>query len=199
MLIRGRAHRRAAAASALVLAVCAGLVGCGGGDDDSNTEPDPSSGLVGGVTAPGTALRLGEAATVALAHGGRRSNVEITVEKVQHGAVKDLREFDLNAAARKSGVYYVRASVRNLGNGSAGGAFVTLYGRVSDTLVVQPVIFGSTFGKCDYKPLPKPFGPGKRADVCLVMLAPSNGTISAVEWRFAGQRADDPPISWELS
>jgi hypothetical protein len=172
------------------------VVGCGG--DDSAPEPEPSLGLVGGVTAPGTTLDLGESAAVTVAHGRRHSTLEITVEKVQTGSVKDLADFDLKGAARRSGVYYVRASVRNVGHGDVGGAFVTLYARVSDTLVVQPVIFGSTFGKCDYKPLPKPFGHGKRADVCMVMLAPRHGTVAAVEWRFAADRADDQPITWEL-
>jgi hypothetical protein len=116
---------------------------------------------------------------------------------VQKGSAKDLAEFDLNKAARESGVYYVRATVRNVGHGDLGGAFVKLYAKVSDTLVVQPVIFGSTFAKCNYEPLPKPFGAGKHADVCMVMLAPEHGTVSTVEWRFTGHASDQPPISWE--
>jgi hypothetical protein len=151
------------------------------------------------MTAPGTSLGLDEAATVDFSSGAKRqSKIKVTVTRVQTGKVKDLREFDLDKAAKQSGVYYVRATVRNVGHGDLGGAFVKLYAKVSDTLVVQPVIFGSTFGKCDGQPLPKPFGLGKRTDVCMVMLAPRHGTVSAVEWRFDGDQADQEPITWEL-
>jgi hypothetical protein len=186
--------------SAVAILMLGGLLaGCIGGGDDA-PEAEPTTTAADGLTAPGTDLRVDDAAVVDFAAGkGRESKIRLTVTRVQDGSVKDLSDFDLNGSARKSGVYYVRASVRNVGHGDVGGAFVTLYGRVSDSLVVRPVIFGSTFGKCDYKPLPKPFGSGKRADVCMVLLAPRHGTVSAVEWRFTGKRADAQPISWELS
>jgi hypothetical protein len=183
------------AAAGLALAVCGAMLSaCSGGDD--SPAPTPASSAAGGMTAPGASLGIDEAATVDFAAGPKRqSKVKVTVTAVQHGTVKDLSDFDLNHAARQSGVYYVRAAVRNVGHGDLGGSFLKLYAKVSDTLVVQPVIFGSTFGKCDYKPLPKPFDRGKRADLCMVMLAPTHGTVSAVEWRFRG---DQEPITWEL-
>jgi len=180
-----------------VLGVCvAALAACSGGGDAP--EPGPTSTATGGLTAPGTSLGIDDAATVAFTAGKRASKIKVVVDGVQRGNVKDLREFDLNKAARQSGVYYVRAAVRNVGPRDIGGSFVKLYGKVSDTLVVQPVIFGSTFGKCNYQPLPKPFGSGKRTDLCMVMLAPDHGKVSAVEWRFDGAEVDEAPITWEL-
>jgi hypothetical protein len=82
-----------------------------------------------------------------------------------------------------------------VGHGDVGGEWLKLYGKVGDSLVVQPVVFGSTFGKCDYRPLPKPFGHGKRTTFCMAMLAPKPDEISDVEWRFAG---DEAPISWTI-
>jgi hypothetical protein len=189
--------RRGRLASALALATAlASLASCSGGDDSPTASPTTPT-TTGGLTAPGTDLAVDDAATVEFDGGPKRhSKVKIVVSGVQTGSVKDLSEFDLKKAARKSGVYYVRATIRNVGHGDLGGAFVTLYGKVSDTLVVQPVLFGSSFGKCNYQPLPKPFGNGKRADVCMVMLAPRHGSLSAIEWRFDGE---EPAISWELS
>jgi hypothetical protein len=196
MLSARGGSRRGRLAGAVALALCGlTMAGCSGGDE-SSPSPEPSSTAPGGLTAPGTNLSLGDVAAVALKDGKRKSNIKVRVVGVQTGNVDDLREFDLNNAARQSGVYYVRAVVQNVGHGDLGGAFVKLYAKVSDTLVVQPVLFGSSFGKCNYRPLPKPFKAGKRADVCMVMLAPRHGSVSAVEWRFAG---DQPPISWELS
>jgi hypothetical protein len=190
--IRGASRGRVA--GALVLAMCVlPIASCGGGDDSSPTS-ESSSDTPGGLTAPGANLAVGDAATVAFKAGKRESKIKLKVVGVQTGKVKDLREFDLRNAARQSGVYYVRATVQNVGHGDVGGALVKLYAKVSDTLIVQPVLFGSTFGKCNYQPLPKPFKAGKRADVCMVMLAPRHGSVSAVEWRSGG----DAPISWEL-
>jgi hypothetical protein len=184
--------------SAIAVAACSlAIAGCGGGDE--TPAPATTSETAGGITPPGTELGLDDPAVVELAAGKKQtSTVRVTVTGVQQGAAKDLAEFRLNDAERKSGVFYVRATVRNLGHHDVGGAFVTLYGRVSDSLVVRPVVFGSTFGKCNDEPLPKPFGRGKRADVCMVMLAPRHGSLSAVEWRFSGKQVDDAPISWEL-
>jgi hypothetical protein len=195
--LRGRARARALVGVPALALCAAALAACSGGDDSST--PAPTSDTAGGLTAPGADLALAAAATVEFRAGAKqRSKIKVVVSGVQHGDVKDLREFDLGNAARRSGVYYVRASVRNIGHGDLGGAFLKLYAKVSDTLVVQPVIFGSSFGKCNYQPLPKPFGAGKRADVCMVMLAPRHGTLSAVEWRFGGDQADEAPISWGL-
>jgi hypothetical protein len=189
---------RRALAGGMAAAVCAApLAGCSGGDD--SPAPEPTSTAAGGLTAPGTTLAVDDSATVDFVAGKKQeSTARVTVTGVQEGDVKDLGGFDLDKAARTSGVFYVRATVRNSGHGDLGGAFLTLYGRVSETLVVRPVIFGSTFGKCSYQPLPKPFGAGKKADVCMVMLAPKHGSLSAIEWRFAGKQSDDAPISWEL-
>ena len=71
-----------------------------------------------------------------------------------------------------------------------------LYGKVSDTLVVPPVMFGSTFAECNYQPLAKKFTKGKKAKVCMVMLAPEQGH----DQRGPVARADDAePISWPAS
>jgi hypothetical protein len=194
-MLSTRGASRGRVVGALALAMCGlALAGCGGGDD-SSPSPESSSDTPGGLTAPGTNLGVGDTATVAFKAGKRESKIKLKVVGVQTGKVKDLREFDLNNAARQSGVYYVRAAVQNVGHGDLGGEFVRLYAKVSDTLIVQPVLFGSSFGKCNYQPLPEPFKAGKRADVCMVMLAPRHGSVSAVEWRSGG----DAPISWELS
>jgi hypothetical protein len=185
--------RRGLLFGVLTLATTLVLAGCSGGDDSTDTPSTPTPTVVDGLTVPGTDLAVDDAATVEFKDGPKRaSKIKVVVSALQRGAIKDLREFDLNKTARQSGVYYVRATVRNVGHGDLGGAFVTLFGKVSDTFVVRPVHFGSTFGKCDYEPLPKPFGPGKHADVCMVMLAPKHGKVSAVEWRFDGQA----PITW---
>ena len=213
------------AAGAVALAGCSGS---GPADDEDNPATTPAGSepttLEDGTTAPGTELELGSTATVGYTADRRHDSlIELSVTSVQRGKVKDLEEFDLTGAARKSNVYYVQARVKNIGGGDLSGEPLTLYGQVSADLVVPPVEFGSTFERCDSDPLPNDVkeskesqrakeakGPkeaknakkakhakkakkAKKARVCLVILAPDNGKISAVQWRPPGNAA---PISW---
>jgi hypothetical protein len=181
---------------ALSLAVCAALLaGCSGGGDDDAPEPTPSS-AAGDLTAPGSELTPGDPAEVLFEPDKKHSTkLKVAVTGARRGEIKDLAQFNLSDKDRRSNLVYVRGTVKNTGHGDVGGEWVKLYGKVSDTLVVQPVIFGSTFAKCDYKPLPKPFGFGKRATFCMVMLTPKPGVVSDAEWRFAD---DQPPITWAI-
>jgi hypothetical protein len=184
----------------LALLLAAALVaGCSGGTTPkaSPTTPTTSSTVSpDGTTTPGTAIRLGQRAVVEW-HGksGHQSRAAVTVTSVKRGSITDLKQFKLTGPARSSSVYYVSAAVRNLGTGNLSGRLLTLYGKVSSTLVVQPVRFTTSFARCDYKPLPTHFTKGKRARVCMVMLAPRHGRISSIEWRGSSRMQ---PVTWRV-
>jgi hypothetical protein len=190
-----------------VIALCAAaaLSGCNGdgsGEDAESSAPTTvATTTPGGLTTPGTVVALGKPATVVWTQGGQHtSRVALRVRSVKEGKVADLAQFTLNNAVKTSRVYYVRVHVSNVGRGDIGGAFLSVYGKVSPRLVVPPVTFGSTFDKCSYRPLPKAFGHGRTADVCVVLLAPHRARISAVEWRGASGRlaAGVEPVSWRV-
>lgn len=199
MLTRRRGRAAVAALAAIVLATALGACS---GDNSSTGDADSAPTSTGptveeGTTPPGTDLAFGEEAVVRYtANPKRDSLISLQVVGVTPGAIKDLKGFNLDDKTRKSGVFYVRANVVNTGTGDLGGQPITLYGRVRDELVVPPVVFGSSFQKCNYRPLTKPFGPDAKASVCMVMLAPNHGTISAVQWRPADGSA---PITWGAS
>jgi hypothetical protein len=175
------------------------LGGCSGGDGDGSGTADssaPATTAADGTTLPGTKLGLGESAVVRFAPDAKHdSTIDLVVDSVREGTIRDLDEFTLTAAAKSSTVYYVKLSVENLGRDDLAGEFVPVYGKVSESLVVQPVTFGATFGKCDYKPLPKKFTKGKRTSTCVVLMAPKHGTVSTIEWR--GPDGVEP-ISWSI-
>jgi hypothetical protein len=153
------------------------LVGCGGHDGDTSEPTATATTADDGTTLPGTELSL-----------------SVAVNSVKQGKIKDLSQFDLSPADKASTLYYVKAVVTNEGRADLAGEFVPLYGKVSDSLIVQPVVFGSTFKACNYQPLPKKFVKGKKAPLCVVLLVPKHGTVSAIEWRGD----DEAPISWIL-
>ena len=193
-----RARTTAAALATAALALAA-LTGCGG---DSKADSPPTTPTTApttnadGTTVAGTVLKIGDRARVAFkADKKHDSQIKLAVTKVEKGKVKDLRQFELNDQARRSTVYYVSTRVTNLGPHSLSGKKITLYGKVSDSLVVPPVEFGSSFPACNYTPLPKHFGKDQSVKGCMVMLAPHHGTISEVQWRAAGETE---PISWTV-
>ncbi len=181
-----------AALAALALSGCTG-------SESSDDAPKPTATTVAttlddGTTAPGAALKVGDVAKVRYTGKAKKSSLlALKVTSIHQGKISALDDFNLNAKAQKSNVYYVTVAVKNIGGGDLSGQPLTLYGKVSPALVVPPVEFGSTFKPCDYQPLPEGFKKSKRATVCIVMLAPKKGTIKAVEFRPA-DNAD--PISW---
>lgn len=174
------------------------LSGCSGSDSTDkapkSTPTTAATTLDDGTTAPGVVLKLGDVAKVRYAANAKRDSlIALKVTSIRKGRISSLSSFNLDAKTKKSNVYYVTVTVKNIGDGDLSGRPITLYGKVSADLVVPPVEFGSTFRPCDYQPLPPGFKTAKRATVCIVMFAPKKGTIKSVEFRPA-DNAD--PISW---
>jgi hypothetical protein len=175
------------------------IAGCGGGDDQDDPQPTETTEATSeqGVTRPGTELSIGEPAVVRFtANPQHDSLITLNVTAINPGKITDLQGFGLDPKTKQSNVFYVRANVTNSGTGDLGGQRIILYGKAADNLVVPPVVFGSSFPKCNNRPLAKPFGPDARTAVCMVMLAPAKGTISAVQWRPAD---GTEPITWSAS
>lgn len=189
---------RRLAALTVALGCAVSATACGEGDDVSGGTPpeDTATTTDGGLTKPGTDVEFGKAATVAFtSDAGRASTIEVAVTGFNRGSMKDLADFKVPERAQDSNVYYVQATVENVGDGDLAGASLVLYGEVSENLVVPPVTFGSTFKRCSYQPFEKPFKTGARAKVCMVMLAPDKGTIGAVQWRGT----EGGEIRWPVS
>lgn len=188
-------HRRRLAA-ALVVGVVLVATGCGGDDDSSDAArtPTPTGPTVPeGITLPGETLKVGSAATVVFGGSAKQtSRIKLAVTKVRKGSMRDLAQFTLDAKTKKSSVYYVDTFVRNVGTGNLSGQSLTLYGKVSEDLVVRPAVFGSPFPRCNYHAFPKGFTQDKATRVCLVLFAPNGGEVSEVQWRAA----DTEPIAW---
>ncbi len=207
-------RRIAAAAAALALL----LAGCSGGDDpDAATTPSPSATAVedtssapadAATTAPylpvpdnvaltmqGADLGVGDTATVAWEPRKRVVGaLDITVRGLERARIEALSAFRLNPAQRGSSLFYVRGTVRNVGDTDLAGVAIPLYvvdGR--DTLIEAQTI-GATFRPCPSAPLPKPFKTGKRTSFCLIYLVPEQGRLERVSFRPT-QEYD--PITWD--
>lgn len=174
---------------------------CGSAGNGSTPTPSPPSRTTptanpDGTTLMGTVLAMGKPATIHFRPDPRRHSVlAIRVVRVRAGKVRDLRGFVLGPRARSSSVYYAWVKVRNIGHGNLGGRRFPMYAKVSDSLVVPPVLFGSAFSRCRDPLFHRPFRKNARATLCLVFLAPHHGRISQIQWRTP---SSPNAIAWRL-
>ncbi len=208
MHVRNQQLQRSAQQRALTAALLVGpgllwLTGCNGADRNSApaesstpTKSAPQTSVSAGPARPDTSLAIGDRAVVRFpTDRTHRSRLAVTVTKVARGRLKDLDQFDLDRKSNNSSVYYATVKVRKLSGSDVSGEPVTLYGAISETVVVPPVTFGSTFKRCDYQPLPPQFANGDKTTLCMVMFAPRRGKISEIQWRPADS---SDPTSWRV-
>ena len=132
--------------------------------------------------------------------GGKPARVEvgtvlsITVDSAARGRLSDLAGFNLtDPYQRKAAYYYVRVTVRNVGEKRFGDVDVPLFGIIGENTLLPPVRFTSAFARCPTEPLPRGFAPGARFRTCLVFLSPDNGSLEGVSYRPTETAT---PIEW---
>lgn len=197
--------------SPLVVSVAAALValvalsGCGGStprktgpsvDANAQTEVPVPTGVK--LTAFGSELKFGQPARVAYSpNAERKSILEITVTSASQGSIADLSGYTLDERTRASTPYYVRFTVKNIGDGDVGRTTIPLYlvdKGPPETLSVRASSFNNTFAKCPSAPFPTTFAPQAQLSTCLVYLVPDHGSMSGVSYRDADSEGD--PIVW---
>jgi hypothetical protein len=147
------------------------------------------------LTEPGSQLTVGDHAVVA--YKPRQDVVgalDIVVTALEKTTIKsEFSAWQLNDAQKSSNPYFVRATVKNVGDTDLGGRDVPLYIVNDQNVLVESTPFASSFEACPSTPLPEKFAPGAEADVCLVYLAPDHGDLVAVSFR-----PDETfnPITW---
>jgi hypothetical protein len=180
------------------------LSGCGDDGSPKKTQAKPSVSLPTGsvevpdgvtLTKAGTALGFGEPAVVAYEPNTKRSTVlSLSVNGVQAGRISDFRDYQLDAATKKSRPYYVRFSAKNVGTGDVSRTAVPLLAVDDRNTLIQPSSFNNTFEKCPSKAFPAGFTAGKSFSGCLAYLVPGGGKL--VEMSFRPLQAFEP-ITWK--
>lgn len=222
-----KASRIAAWMAVGTLALGAGA--CGGSSDDGDsgatapatTETTASTTATtettssGGLTAPGTKLGLGEAATVGWVPPSNYSStaaqkgfkIELTVDKIEKGTLDDLKNIQLDDEQKGSIPYFVTVTVKALENVDPGTDDPdTTLDAIDDRGQDQgKVIFLGEFERCDDTDVPRPFAKGKSYTSCLTFLMPGGGSIEEIHWRSGPSRANEvtpyfgDPVVWSGS
>ena len=192
---------------ALLLAATLLFGACGGGgegedeaagtDDSTPTDtatPDETATVDDGLTDPGTELDLGEVATFTWQpKRNLEGRLELSVDRADLTTMKDFQAYKVSKRDAKATPYYVHVTVKNVGETNMSGVDLPLYLDDGSNVLTPSARFTAAYKKCPSTPLPKKFGPGKEASLCLVYLAPQRAELSAMIVRPDEQVA---PISW---
>jgi len=201
-----RARSTSGFLAVLVVAALA-LTGCGEKEKEPTTESTlPKAAEQTAVPVPtgvtlteyGTELEFGQAAVVAYTpNAKKRTILEITVNSVKQVSVDEFSAYRLEDRTKKSTPYFVKVTVKNVGEGDVGQTPIPLYladNRTPPVLINPSTFDGVPFAKCPSPRLSASFGPGDSMDACLVYLAPDGGRISAMSFRAIQEFA---PILWD--
>ncbi|MCW2779813.1 MAG: hypothetical protein JWR35_262 [Marmoricola sp.] len=179
------------------------LTGCGAAKKPTPPTAQPTTSLPtndvtvpSGVTLtkPGTTLPFGQPATVTYVPNPKRSTVlEITVTRVDKGAIRDFASYQLTPQVQASTPYYVQVKLKNVGEGDVGQTAVPLWAVDQTNTLIQASTFSNDFTKCPSKALPTVFAPNATATACLVYLVPNHGTLTGMSFRPLQEYA---PITW---
>ena len=201
-------------ARAMALLACVAIVGCGGDDSEEDAAPaaaetteaatEAGHGAGGGLTKPGTALKLGEVAHVTykpLTATDEKNlfKVDATALEIEKGSIDDFENISLDADQKASTPYYVTVKIENTGReiplGDMEGDPDLKFGAVDDRGQEQgSITFIGDFERCEDADAPKPFTEGESYESCLAFLVGGDGSITEVRWKGSDKYILDPVV-----
>jgi len=202
-----RARRPRLVVGALSVAAALFLGACTGDADDSDAPGDGTGTSTAGGPTPylpvpdgvvltdqGSELGLGESAVVAWRpRQGEVGVLKVTVSTLERAPIKALLEWRLDAAGRKSSLFYVTVTVANVGELDLGGRRIPLYAADGRNSLIESNAFKTDFKPCPSPALPEPFASGEETTACLVYLVPNHGQLTSVTFRPSEKFN---PITW---
>ena len=185
-------------------ALAVGIGACGGSGSSSSTEgsapatsaesSSAESTPTGGLTPPGSELKVGEAATVSYvpyedqdpAKSQPGIKVKVTVAAIEEKSLSDLDELDLGPEEKEKTPFFVKLELEALS--SEAGDVETENPAIRVDLVDdrdQSLSFASIFGEfpaCEDEQPPTDFVDGASFEPCFVYLVHQGGSIKEAKW-----------------
>ena len=155
--------------------------------------------------APGTALAAGQPANVSFqtttssGADGPTYKLQVTVESIKKGSLKDFNGIQLDANEKASTPYYAKVRITNVGptsfNTSSNDPAVSVEGVDDTGNTDTSVTFFGTFPPCPDADTPNPLRAGQSFQTCLTYLVP--GGITKVA--YTGTEAyETSPVTWGM-
>jgi hypothetical protein len=155
--------------------------------------------------APGAALAAGQPANVSFqtttgsGANGPSYKLQVTVESIKKGSLKDFNGIQLDANEKASTPDYVKVRIANTGatsfNTSSNDPAISVEGVDDTGNTDTSVTFFGTFPSCPDTDTPSPFRAGQSFETCLTYLVP--GGITKVA--YTGTDAyETSPVTWTM-
>ena len=191
-----------------VLVGVTALAGCSSGGDPAGEASTASPAAAPAedaaavdTTEPGSVLDLGDEATVPWRAAPELEGVlELSVDAVREGRVRDFEDLVAAGAVEGAQPYYVDVTLTNAGDSDLGGLGVPLYLRDTSDTLGPPWGFEEPFTPCRSRPLPEVVRPGRHHPHVPGLLRPGRGGVRRdglpAEPRPGGHHLDrrgDPP------
>lgn len=163
----------------------------------SSAKPTSSAAAAapGDVTAPGTALKVGDRAVVPFKYGTEKSGtIAITVTAIEQGDNADLARF--GDKAKGITPFYIRVSVENVGGTDLAHSSVSLRGLGEDGRGTGVIISGDT-DKCESETAARDFTTaGAKYETCVLQAAREGSKVVAASYD-KGDGYDKSPVVWK--
>ncbi|ARF79027.1 hypothetical protein ACIG0C_28570 [Kitasatospora aureofaciens] len=180
----------AAPTGAPTTAAASGSAAAPGGDATGAVPGGSTAGSTGGApaqagptAAPGTTLKIGDAATVPFSSGSTKGTVSLAVTSIDKGDPADLAPLKLGDKVTGMVPYYVRFKVTNTGSTDLSFASLTqVKGTLPDGSEASEVMLIGTFDKCPHPSFPKGFTNGQSITSCVLALAPTATKVAGAEY-----------------
>ncbi|MFB7908060.1 hypothetical protein ACFXPX_00210 [Kitasatospora sp. NPDC059146] len=155
--------------------------GTGGAATGGTTGGAPAQ--AGATAAPGTTVKLGDAATIPFSSGSTKGTVALAVTSIDKGDPADLTSLKLGDKAAGMVPYYIRFKVTNTGSTDLSFSSLTqVKGTLPDGSEAAEVMLIGSFDKCPHPSFPKGFTNGQSITSCVLALAPTATKVSGAEY-----------------
>ncbi|MFD7449018.1 hypothetical protein [Kitasatospora sp. NPDC059827] len=155
--------------------------GTGGAATGGTTGGAPAQ--AGPTAAPGTTVKIGDAATIPFSSGSTKGTVALAVTSIDKGDPADLTSLKLGDKAAGMVPYYIRFKVTNTGSTDLSFSSLTqVKGTLPDGSEAAEVMLIGSFDKCPHPSFPKGFTNGQSITSCVLALAPTATKVSGAEY-----------------
>lgn len=189
--------KRLQVATLLSLLVMSGVAACG--DSDGDPEEAPSTGSSGALTEPGSALEVGETATVT--RDGAGEVLEVTITGIERGTASDLAGIDKPSAPGEFPFFVSYELTHVSGDSPYLPVDHFLTGWAGDTQLSKLTIL-EPFPACQEETFPADVAVGTTVEGCATFVSEeADAPLDRVQFSYGEDydSFDDHQVSWTQS
>lgn len=168
----------------------------------ATTPGAPAAGAAAGLTAPGTTLPLGTAATLPETLSGTTATFSVSVDSIERGTDAELATLDLGDKVAGMAPFYVHYTVTGGQNAAAHrGTDISqdITALLPDGSKAAPVILFQKWERCAHGDQSVDFTEGSTYQTCRIFVAPSSLQITSAQFSTYDtdyDTYDGKPVTW---